>query len=95
MTRLRFDRRKAQFERRCKLWGFRKNITKDDWRAIASSIFERRTKGKKSWLYLYDKWIPEKKVEKELARYQCLEDRNGGHHYCFLRHRLILCLPIK
>ena len=63
-----FNARKAQFERRFKKWGFRKNSTSAEWTVILSHVKRRQRLGKDTHLYIDGKLIADAKIKKEETR---------------------------
>ena len=61
--------RKAQYEKHFKLWGFRKNKTKDVWETIALKVTKRKRENRESEIIIGNKVIPTKKVKKEISRH--------------------------
>lgn len=61
--------RKAQYERRFKLWGFQKNKKGDIWEAIAHKVAKRKRGNKDSGVILSEDVIPKKKLMKEISRH--------------------------
>ncbi|KAI1357142.1 Clr5 domain-containing protein, partial [Xylaria arbuscula] len=64
-----FNATKAQYERRFKKWGFRKNKTKEDWEAIALKVTKRKRDNKESEVRIGGEVVLVKKLRKELSRY--------------------------
>jgi hypothetical protein len=62
-------RSKAQYELHFKKWGFRKNRTKDEWRAVDQKIEKRKREHKESEVYIDGILIESKKVKKSTLRY--------------------------
>ena len=61
--------RKAQYEKHFKLWGFRKNKTKDVWETIALKVTKRKRENRESEIIISGEVIPTKKFKKEMSRY--------------------------
>jgi hypothetical protein len=60
--------RKAQYEKKFREWGFKKNHTKDDWKIVGQKIGKRKRTGKESAVYLDSELMQRKKVQKEISR---------------------------
>ena len=63
---------KSQYEHRLRKWGFRKNFTRDEWRAIHYRIDIRKRLGKDSDLYVGGTLISQRKLRKEISRNTCI-----------------------
>ena len=61
--------RKAQYEKHFKLWGFRKNKTKDVWETIALKVTKRKRENRESEIIIGGEVISTKKFKKEMSRY--------------------------
>jgi hypothetical protein len=66
-TRLKVSR-KAQYEKKFKEWGFQKNRTKDDWKAVSQKVGLRKRTAKESNVYIDGELMPRKKLQKEISR---------------------------
>lgn len=60
---------KAQYIRKFKQWGFKKNSRDEDWKFIARKLQKRNLEGKESDTYINGKLAPRKKVKKEVSRH--------------------------
>lgn len=63
---------KAQYIRKFKQWGFKKNSTDAKWKFIARKLQKRDLEGKESDTYLDGRLVPRKKVKKEVSRHSLL-----------------------
>jgi hypothetical protein len=61
---------KSQYEKYFKRWGFRKNLTKEEWTPIRQKVLARKRAGKESDVYLEGVLMPAKKVKRGIGRYQ-------------------------
>jgi post-segregation antitoxin (ccd killing protein) len=61
-------RRKAQYEKKFKDWGFQKHRTKQDWKVMGQKLGARKRMAKESNVYLDGQLVPAKKVRKEISR---------------------------
>lgn len=70
---------KSQYERIFQRWGFRKNRTKDEWKAIASHVQLAQESGAQIEVYVDDTLIPDTKIRKQTQRYSFLrtEERHA------------------
>lgn len=62
-------RSKAQYELHFKKWGFRKNLTKEEWRVVDHKIGKRKREHKESEVLLDKFLIESKKVKRATLRY--------------------------
>jgi hypothetical protein len=60
--------RKAQYEKRFKEWGFKKNHTKEDWKIMGHKVGKRKRAAKESDVYIDGEMMPRKKLQKEISR---------------------------
>ncbi|RYP69162.1 hypothetical protein DL771_006256 [Monosporascus sp. 5C6A] len=63
-----FKRRKPQYERKLKVWGFRKNLTEVERHDIARTTAKRRRDGKESEVLLNGTQLSSKRVKRAMAR---------------------------
>lgn len=63
-----FDRQ-AQYERQLKKWGFRKNLTSNEWAYVAREIEKRTFEGRDSEVIVDGKLVPKEKVQKKISVY--------------------------
>ncbi|RYP44760.1 hypothetical protein DL768_008805 [Monosporascus sp. mg162] len=63
-----FKRRKPQYERKLKAWGFRKNLKKAERLDIARTTAKRRRDGKESEVLLDGTQLSSKRIKRALAR---------------------------
>ena len=61
--------RSAQYERRFKLWGFKKYVSSDDWKAVEQVIDERSLKGHPTVVRYGSTVLSEKRVDKLRRRH--------------------------
>ncbi|KAG9237441.1 ankyrin repeat-containing domain protein [Amylocarpus encephaloides] len=64
---------KNQFERKFKEWGFRKNFTKEELKAVLSKKHKRDREDKASQVSMNGMVIPEKRIRKEESRFTISE----------------------
>ncbi|PQE03124.1 multiple ankyrin repeats single kh domain protein [Rutstroemia sp. NJR-2017a BBW] len=65
-----FNATKNQYTAQFKKWGWRKNITSDEWRLISRSIIQRREDhSKESEVYLNNVRIPDARIRKDISRH--------------------------
>ena len=62
-------RSKAQFEHRFDKWGFRKNLSKDEWGVVTYKIGKRKREHKDSEILLNELPMKTAKLEKAMSRY--------------------------
>ncbi|GFF65875.1 isoform 3 of ankyrin-3 [Aspergillus lentulus] len=73
-----FRKSAPQYTRQFKKWGFKKNLTDEDWKFVARRRAKRKRDGKDPGeVRVHSNLIPELKVRKETARHvsllsQCL-----------------------
>lgn len=67
------DHRKNQYERKFKLWDFRKYLTSDEWKYALCKKRKRGDAGKDSQITLNGRVIMEKRVKKDEGRYTLTE----------------------
>ncbi len=60
---------KSQYERHLKIWGYQKNLKKDDWSMIAQVCRKRKELGKDSIVEIDHRVISSKRLRKEISRY--------------------------
>ncbi|KAI4958948.1 hypothetical protein J4E86_002668 [Alternaria arbusti] len=58
----------SQYERQLKIWGIRKNRTRDEWRLINRVVEERRRQGKDSAVLINGVEQSKEKLDREFAR---------------------------
>ena len=61
---------KAQYERRFRKWGFRKNLKRNEWQLIGTKIERRKQAGLESQVYVFGEALSDDKVQKEISRYK-------------------------
>jgi hypothetical protein len=82
--------RKAQYEKKFKEWGFKKNHTKEDWRIVGYKVGQRKRAAKESNVYLDHELMPRKKLQKEISRQGYMsftEQFNQAHREYSMRQR--------
>jgi hypothetical protein len=82
--------RKAQYEKKFKEWGFKKNHTKEDWRIVGNKVEQRKRAAKESNVYLDRELVPQKKLRKEISRQGYMsftEQFNQAHREYSMRQR--------
>jgi hypothetical protein len=72
------DISKAQYIRQFEKWGFKKNSNRDQWKAIAWKVHQRKSQGKKSEVFIKDRRISDQKLRKEMSRYPLLPNLPQG-----------------
>ncbi|KAF2120382.1 ankyrin repeat-containing domain protein [Lophiotrema nucula] len=68
-SRAGFKRTKAQYERKLKFWGVKKNSKAEEWRFIARGVIERQTRSLPTTVDLYGERVSDEKLKREVARY--------------------------
>jgi hypothetical protein len=79
--------RKAQYEKKFREWGFKKNHTKEDWKIVGHKVGQRKRAAKESNIYLDRELMPRKKVQKEISRQGYMsftEQFNQAHRESFM-----------
>ncbi|CAO2658355.1 Nn.00g060780.m01.CDS01 [Neocucurbitaria sp. VM-36] len=65
-----FSRTKAQWERTLKKWNLSKNVTKDEWKFIASRLREREAEHKQSVVRVRGFVVPKSRIQKQRKIYE-------------------------
>lgn len=84
LTCANFHNSAGQYERQFKKWGFRKNLTGEEWTTVSRRIDRRKRDGKETELRISGVCVPVKKRQKALARYgqgSTLEMMNYKHQH--------------
>lgn len=68
---------KSQFELHFKKWNFRKNLTSEEWSAVAHKIAKRKRDDKESEVYIDGLPMKLKKVKKAISRYRRTSSSQG------------------
>lgn len=67
---------KNQYERKFKDWGFRKNLTCEEWKPVLATAKRRKESRKESKMTLNGVLVPSSKIKKEQMRYALSELSN-------------------
>jgi hypothetical protein len=63
---------KAQYEKKLRDWGFRRNRSSDAWRIAGEKIDLRKRFGKRSSVYLHGQLVPARRVSREVSRHRIM-----------------------
>lgn len=66
--------RKSQYERQFQKWGWRRNLSREEWILIGQEIEYRRQRGKRSLVYVDGEEIDSKRVKKGVGQHATISD---------------------